>query len=247
MGKFSLAAQKSIAVDFDHAKSHRDSLSALTFSENFRRFAHCRTPGICYRTRCLAGGLAGPSTPGYIYPNLMSKKLVNELEMLVNSLKSGDASNQELSITALAERIANNLHVKADEVAILAVSEKWRHLYFLVPQALRNVGHIPLSSTSALAARAIRDSRPEIVNNFATVRHASVFEGVKDESLNASAIQRIISAPILAHGKVIGVIQISRKAVAVAEAGAEFTADDLGKLLAICKPLGKLMQHVAKD
>jgi len=40
----------------------------------------------------------------------MSKKLVNELEMLVNSLKSGDASNQELSITALAERIANNLH-----------------------------------------------------------------------------------------------------------------------------------------
>jgi len=88
----------------------------------------------------------------------MSKKLVNELEMLANSLKSGAASNQELSITALAERIANNLHVKADEVVILAVSGKWRHLYFLVPQALRNVGHIPLSSTSALAARTVRDS-----------------------------------------------------------------------------------------
>jgi len=51
----------------------------------------------------------------------------------------------------------------------------------------------------------------------------------------------------LAERKVIGVIQISRKAVAVAEAGPEFTSDDLGKLLAICKPLGKLMQHVAKD
>jgi hypothetical protein len=46
---------------------------------------------------------------------------------------------------------------------------------------------------------------------------------------------------------VIGVIQISRKAAAVAEAGPGFTSDDLGKLLAICKPLGKLMQHVAKD
>ena len=45
----------------------------------------------------------------------------------------------------------------------------------------------------------------------------------------------------------IGVIQISRKAAAVAEAGPEFTPEDLGKLLAICKPLGKLMQHVAKD
>jgi len=177
----------------------------------------------------------------------MSKKLADEFEILASSLKSGDASNQQLSISALAERIAKSLHVKSDEVAILAVSEKWRHLYFLVPEALRNVGHIPLSSTSALAARTVRDSRPEIMNNFSTVRHASVFEGIKADSLNAHAIQRIISAPILAEGKVIGVIQISRKAAAVTEAGPEFTADDLGKLLAICKPLGKLIQHVAKD
>jgi len=177
----------------------------------------------------------------------MSKKLADEFEVLAGSLKSGDASNQQLSISALAERIAKSLHVKSDEVAILAVSEKWRHLYFLVPQALRNVGHIPLSSTSALAARTVRDSRPEIVNNFSTVRHASVFEGVKAETLNAAAIQRIISAPILADGKVIGVIQISRKAATVSEAGPEFSAEDLGKLLAICKPLGQLMQHVAKD
>ncbi len=177
----------------------------------------------------------------------MSTKLVQEFEMLANSLKSGDASSQELSISKLADRIANTLHVKSDEVAILAVSETGRHLYFLVPQALRNVGHIPLSSTSALAARTVRDSRPEIVNNFSTVRHASVFEGVKAETLNAAAIQRIISAPILADGKVIGVIQISRKAATVSEAGPEFSADDLGKLLAICKPLGQLIQHVAKD
>ena len=130
----------------------------------------------------------------------MSKKLLHEFEILANSLKSGDASNQELSIPALAERIAKTLHVKSDEVAIF-VSEKWRHLCFLEPQALRNVGYIPLSSTSALAARTVRNSRPEIINKFATVRHASVFEGVKDESLNASAIQRIISAPILAEAK----------------------------------------------
>ena len=177
----------------------------------------------------------------------MSKKLADEFEILASSLKSGDASNQQLSISALAERIAKSLHVKSDEVAILAVSEKWRHLYFLVPEALRNVGHIPLSSTSALAARTVRDSRPEIMNNFSTVRHASVFEGIKADSLNAHAIQRIISAPILAEGKVIGVIQISRKATTVSEAGPEFSADDLGKLLAICKPLGQLMQHIAKD
>jgi hypothetical protein len=42
------------------------------------------------------------------------------------------------------------------------------------------------------------------------------------------------------------VIQVSRKDAALAEAGPDFTSDDLGKILAICKPLGKLMQHVAK-
>jgi len=176
----------------------------------------------------------------------MTKSLASELELLANRMNSEDGGNQQLSIPVLAERIAKNLNVKTDEVAILVVSERQRSLVFLVPEALRNVGSIPLSSTSALAARTVRESRPDIVNNFAAMRHASVFEAVKAESLNATAIQKIISAPILHESKVIGVIQISRKGTNTAEAGPDFSADDLGKLLAICKPLGKLMRHVAE-
>jgi hypothetical protein len=71
-----------------------------------------------------------------------------------------------LSIVALAGRIAKDLRVKTDKVAILAISGCQRHLYFLVPEALRDVGQIPLSSTSALAARTVRDRRSEIINNF---------------------------------------------------------------------------------
>jgi len=177
----------------------------------------------------------------------MSKSLASEFELLANRMTEEHAGNQELSMPALAERIAEHLGVQPEEVAILAVSERRRQLSFLVPEALRNVGSIPLSSTSALAARTVRDSRPDIVNNFAGVRHASVFEGVRAEALTATAIQKIVSAPILADGKVIGVIQISRKAASAAEAGPDFTADDLGKILAICKPLGKLIRHVAED
>jgi predicted transcriptional regulator len=70
---------------------------------------------------------------------------------------------------------------------------------------------------------------------------------VRADTLTASAIQKIISAPILADGKVIGVIQVSRKAASLAEAGPDFTAVELGKLLALCKPLGKLLQLVTKD
>ena len=177
----------------------------------------------------------------------MTKSLAAELELLANRMTSEVAHNEQLSIPALADRIAKNLKVKTDEVAILAVSERQRSLLFLVPQALRKVGSIPLSSTSALAARTVRESRPDIVNNFTAMRHASVFEGVKGEALNPIAIQKIISAPILHDGKVIGVIQISRKGTSAADAGPDFTSDDLGNLLAICKPLGKLMKHVSAE
>jgi len=175
----------------------------------------------------------------------MTKNLAAELEFLASRMTTEEAGNQQLSIPALAERIAKNLNVKTDEVAILAVSDRHKSLQFLVPEALRNVGSIPLSSTSALAARTARESRPDIVNNFPAMRHASVFEGVKAESLTATAIQKIISAPILHESKVIGVIQISRKGASPAEAEPDFSADDLGKLLAICKPLGKLIRHVS--
>jgi len=175
----------------------------------------------------------------------MTKSLAVELELLANRMTSEEGGNQQLSIPVLAERIARSLKVRPDEVAILAVSAQQRSLRFLVPEPLCKVGSIPLSSTSALAARTARESRPDIVNNFSAMRHASVFESVKAGSLSATAIQKIISAPILFDGRVIGVIQISRKGSSPSEAGPDFSADDLGELLAICKPLGKLMQHVA--
>jgi hypothetical protein len=173
--------------------------------------------------------------------------LVSEMERIASALgaEHGDAS--QVSLSSLAEKIAKNVGVRNNEVAILAVSTRWRHLHFLVPEALKKVGFIPLSSNSALAARTARDSRPDIENNFSAARHATVFEGVKITGQAAEAIQKMISAPILLDGKVIGVIQVSRKGANPASAGPDFTADDLGKILALCKPLGKMLHHVAGE
>jgi hypothetical protein len=178
-----------------------------------------------------------------------SLSLVSELERLVNALDTNNSGTgtPQISLPAIAERIAKNLGVKTEEVAILGLSMKWRHLHFLVPEALKNVGFIPLSSNSALAARTARDSRPEINNNFAGSRHVSVFEGVKVGPESAEAIQKIISAPILSGDKVIGIIQVSRKGASAAFAGPDFTADDLGKVVAVSKPLGKLLQHTLRE
>lgn len=177
----------------------------------------------------------------------MSTSLVTELERLAEALDVAGAGPVEIPLGAMAEKIAKSLGVQADEVAILGVSTRWRHLHFLLPQALKNVGFIPMSSTSALAARTARESRPEINNNFSAVRHATVFEGVKTPTSTGASIQKIISAPILCEGKVVGVMQISRKGGTPTEAGADFTAEDLGKVLALCRPLGKLVRHLAGE
>lgn len=173
--------------------------------------------------------------------------LVTELERIATALNADDGSASQFSLSSVAEKIAKTLSVRKDEVAIMGVSARWQHLHFLVPEALKNVGFIPLSSNSALAARTARDSRPEIDNNFTAVRHATVFEGVKITSEAAESIQKIVSAPILAEGKVVGVIQISRKGLNSTNAGRDFTADDLGKILALCKPLGKLLLRIGGE
>jgi len=170
-----------------------------------------------------------------------------ELERLADGLGGDAAGAAPISWPSVAERIAKNLGVKPDEVGIMGLSLRWRHLYFLAPEALKNVGFIPLTSNYALAARTARESRPEINNNFPAVKHATVFEGVKTRGYSAEAIQKIISAPILSGEKVIGVIQISRKGTDVKNVGPDFTPGDLGKVLALCKPLGKLLQHFAGE
>lgn len=173
--------------------------------------------------------------------------LVSEMERIATLVSSEEGGSVNISLSTVAEKIARSLGVKIDEVAILAISNRWRHLHFLVPEALKNVGFVPLSSNSALAARTAREGRPEIDNNFAGARHATIFESIKTSGGEAEAIQKIISAPILLDGKVIGVIQVSRKGATPHAAGPDFTAEDLGNILALCKPLGKMLHHVAAE
>lgn len=173
--------------------------------------------------------------------------LVSEMERIASALGAADGDASKISLSTVAEKIARSLGVKTEEVAILEVSHRWRHLRFLVPEALKNVGFVPLSSNSAFAARTARESRPEIENNFSAARHATIFESIKIGAEPAEAIQKMISAPILLDGKVIGVIQVSRKGANPRSAGPDFTADDLGKILALCKPLSKMLHHVAGE
>jgi len=226
------------AVSIGKAHRSRKSVAAGTTRLNMRSSDDGGSPDKAPRF---------PLRTAEIWTEFMSTSLVSELARLADEFERDESSLKDVSLEILAGKIAKELRVKSDEVAILGVSNRWRHLHFLVPAALKHVGFIPLTSNSALAAKTVRESRPEINNEFAKVRHASVFEGVKAATTTGESIQKIISAPILCEEKVVGVMQVSRKGENAGSAGADFTSDDLGKVLALCRPLGRLVRYLAGE
>ncbi len=142
----------------------------------------------------------------------------------------------------LATQVGMAFQAKKDEVAMLRVSADGRMLSFLYPTKLAKVGSIPLTASHSLAAKTIRDKRGEIVNNFAIYKHATVFEAVDlSEADKAAPIQKIMSAPMIVDGKVVGVMQVSRKGRAGDPPGPDFTPRDLTDLTNVGTILGRLV------
>ena len=163
------------------------------------------------------------------------------LERLIEGFEKQGAPLGAESLAQVAREIAQVFRVATDEIAILELMPSGKSLSFVLPQKLRAVGTIPLTSTAALAARTARERRLDIVNNFASARHASVFEGVPLDGRQGEAIHKIISAPILRGDKVIGVVQISRKGQSPVDAGPDFTSRDLSELQALNGLLGRFL------
>lgn len=127
-------------------------------------------------------------------------------------------------------KLAQILRVHYNEVALLRLEKN--SLRFLYPAELRAAGALPLTG-SAVAARTAVTRTSLLSNSFARVKYASLFESVKlgcveEDSSQQMPIQKIMSVPLAsADGKIVGVVQISRKGIDASLAGADFTGDDL--------------------
>jgi len=131
--------------------------------------------------------------------------------------------------------LAKLFGVRLSEVAVMRLENGL--LKFVLPEELKTAGAIPVSSSSAIAARTASTKKAEVFNNFSKVQHARVFEAVKlicpedSEKHEHSQIQKLMSAPVLdGQRKVLGVIQICRKGFDVGSAGPDFTASDMEQL-----------------
>jgi len=163
------------------------------------------------------------------------------LEQLIDQIEKQAPPIEPREIERVAKALADIFRLKDDEVAVLEVLPPGRLLRFVFPAQLRAIGTIPVNSTSALVARTLRTRRAEIINNFPSFPHATVFEGVPMGRRYEETIQKIVSAPILSENRAIGVVQLCRKGRSPIDAGQDFFASDLAELKELTNLLVRLL------
>src|SRR6202162_170734 len=138
--------------------------------------------------------------------------LTEEIVLPENLLPLESVLGEGVSAMDLCMVLAKIFRVQYTEVALLRLEGGL--LRFVFPEYLRTTGAIPLSS-KAVAAHTALSKNGEVFNNFARVKHASIFETIKpaatdsDEPTHPSPIQKLMSVPIMDPASaVVGVIQI---------------------------------------
>lgn len=141
--------------------------------------------------------------------------LTEEIVLPENLLPLESVLGEGVPAQDLCMVLAKIFQVQNTEVALLRLEGGL--LRFVFPEYLRTSGAIPLSS-KAVAAHTALSKKAEIFNNFARVKHASIFETVKpgssdaEEAVVPAPIQKLMTVPIMdSDSVVVGVIQISRK------------------------------------
>jgi hypothetical protein len=142
-----------------------------------------------------------------------SEQAMEEISLPEHLLPLGTVLGVGVTPMDLCMVLAKIFRVQYTEVALLRLDNGL--LRFIFPDHLRTTGAIPLSS-KAVAAHTALSKKAEIFNNFARVKHASIFETIKpgesDEPTPPAPIQKLMSVPIMDRdSNVVGVIQISRK------------------------------------
>jgi hypothetical protein len=113
------------------------------------------------------------------------------------------------------------------EVAIFLCNEEKSILSFAYPEHLVDAGMIPVSSSEAVVSMIFRTQRSFIDNNFSQQKHLSIFEQIRIPGKKSLPIWKLMGTLITLIDDNIGVIELSRRSQSYAEAGRDFTNEDI--------------------
>jgi signal transduction protein with GAF and PtsI domain len=176
---------------------------------------------------------------------MAESNLSSAVSKQIEEIQKAGGHLTEESLEQLARTIASNFKVRQDELAILRLSPDGKVLNFLYPVQLSKIGAIPLTLSHSLATKTIRDKKAEIINNFSGYKHPTFFEAVDiSEQDKATPIQKIMSAPVIVKERVVGVVQVCRKARPGERMGPDFKSGDLAQLSGVAAVLGKFLAEM---
>jgi hypothetical protein len=142
------------------------------------------------------------------------------------------ATPAEQCLEQVARILAAHFEVSAHEVGLFKFDAAGRTATFLwPPQSLGSTVKIPVKLfTTAQVSTTARDRRGSIDNAFADTPHLHMFEQALTEHEHRLPLQKVMTAPGLKDDRLIWIVQISRKGQTRAEAGPDFTDEQLRQL-----------------
>src|SRR6202050_4018310 len=120
-----------------------------------------------------------------------------EIILPENLLPLGTVLGEGVTPLDISMVLAKVFRVQYAEVALLRLEGGL--LKFVFPEHLCTTGAIPISS-NAMAAHAALSKKAEIFNNFARVKHASIFETIKPVGVEAEE-EAVVPSPIQKIGR----------------------------------------------
>jgi hypothetical protein len=187
-----------------------------------------------------------------LYFTIFAGVKMKDLNELIGTLAVETAKkDKELAFKKVIREIAlfykENFFLNEHEVAIFLSNNEKTVLSFACPEYLVNSGMIPISSTEAFTSAIFRTGRGIIENNLQQQKHLSIFEIIRTPDDKIMPVWKMIGALIAVEEDKLGVIEISRRAVNVEEAGEDFTESDSMFLENTIMKLAPFIQRVMPE
>lgn len=149
-------------------------------------------------------------------------------------------------VRAVVKAVVQGLSVYEDEVAIFLPSGDGATFRFAAPLPLFDDGST-FPARNSLTQKVYGSAVPLINNNVKIQKPLSIYERAKISDRNPRPIQKMLAVPIMDGAYKVGVLQVSRRGLAVREAGPDFGPSDQEALSTIARLAAPHLRSTCPD